>query len=117
MAQDVEEVLVEAEKEIEMVAEILGKEGGERDLLALGQQFDKYGKHSELNDAQNKIKSLEELINNLEQRKKELSMNAKINKKKRRGKKKKTKGKSDPTPFSANSGSFPLNATLEKVRA
>ena len=87
MSKDVSDVLEYAEKENKLVEKILSKEGGERDLLALGQQPGKFEGISEIGDAQNKIKNLEEMINDLEQKKKELSLNFK--KKKRKGKKKK----------------------------
>ena len=114
MSKDIGKVLMEAQKEKEMVGEILNNEGGERDLLALGQQLGKFGEHSELHDARNKIKSLEEMINNLEQRKKELSLNG--NKKKQKSKKKKnTKQEPNPTLLPINNGSLSLDPALEKV--
>ena len=116
MSKDIAEVMMEAQKEKEMVGEILNKEGGERDLLALGQQLGKFGEHSELHDARNKIKSLEEMINNLEQRKKELSLNGNKKKKKSKKKRKKTKQEPNPTPLSINNGSLSLNTIFEKVR-
>ena len=83
---DVSDVLEYAEKENKLVENILSKEGGERDLLALGQQPGKFGEISEIGDAQNRIKNLKEMINELEQKKKELSLNFK--KKKKKGKRK-----------------------------
>ena len=94
MSKDVSDVLEYAEKENKIVEKILSKEGGERDLLALGQQPGKFGDVSEIGDAQNKIKNLEEMINNLEQKKKELSL--KVKKKKKKVKKRK---KSQDKPF------------------
>ena len=83
-----------------MVARILREEGGERDLLALGQEPGKHGELSDIGDAQNKIKNLEEMINDLEQKKKELSLNVK--KKKKGKKRKKSIDKATPTPLAAN---------------
>ena len=94
MSKDVSDVLEYAEKENKIVEKILRKEGGERDLLALGQEPGKFGDISEIGDAQNKIKNLEEMINNLEQKKKELSL--KVKRKKKKGKKKK---ESQTKPF------------------
>ena len=100
MSKDVSDVLEYAEKENKLVEKILSKEGGERDLLALGQQPGKFGGIS-IGDAQNKIKNLEEMINDLEQKKKELSLNFK--KKKKKGKKKKElQSKPSAKPLAVN---------------
>lgn len=100
MSKDVSDVLEYAEKENKLVGKILSKEGGERDLLALGQQPGKFGGIS-IGDAQNKIKNLEEMINHLEQKKKELSLNFK--KEKKKGKKKKElQNKPSAKPLAVN---------------
>ena len=100
MSKDVSDVLEYAEKENKLVEKILSKEGGERDLLALGQQPGEFGGIS-IGDAQNKIKNLEEMINDLEQKKKELSLNFK--KKKKKGKKKKElQSKPSAKPLAVN---------------